>query len=78
MTVGEATQDARALIDFAAGAEEAGLVDYARRARRVAWTLLWALDELAAERSARRAVEGDRDRCRDQRWREEHGEAWPE
>lgn len=47
---------------FCDGAEEGGLVDYARRGRNAARALIAALDELAAERSARVAIQADRDR----------------
>lgn len=69
--------DARALILFADGMEEAGYSEYARRARVVAHATLELTDQLHAERAARRAVEDDRDRWRDQRWRETHREPWP-
>jgi hypothetical protein len=48
---------------FADGVEDAGLVEYARRARVVARDLDDALDELAAERSARVSIQAARDNC---------------
>jgi hypothetical protein len=55
------TDDARQLAEefvvFCDGAEEGGLVEYARRGRVVARLLLEAVDELAAERSARQAFQ---------------------
>ncbi len=50
------------LIVFADGAEEAGMIRYAQRARSVARDTLWLVDELAAERSARQALQTARDR----------------
>jgi hypothetical protein len=58
----QAAQLAAELIVFADGAEEAGLVTYARRARVVARETLWLVDALEAERSVRRAVQEARDR----------------
>ncbi len=61
----QAATAARELIVFADGLEQGGWGDYARRARLVARDALWALDELAAERSARQAVQQARDRLMD-------------
>ena len=58
----QAAQLANELIVFADGAEEAGLVTYAQRARVVARETLWLVDALEAERSARRAIQEARDR----------------
>ncbi len=58
----QAAQAAAELIVFADGAEEAGMIRYAQRARSVARDTLWLVDELAAERSARQAVQTARDR----------------
>lgn len=58
----QAGQRARDLILFADGLEEAGMVTYAQRARMVAHDTLDALQELAAERSARRAVQARAER----------------
>lgn len=63
-----AEQRARELIVFADGLEEGGLVDYARRARMVARDALDAIAELDAERSARRALQAERDRLRAMLW----------
>jgi hypothetical protein len=51
---------ARELITFADGLSEAGFDEIGRRARVVARDALEAVDALAAERSARRALQ---DRC---------------
>ena len=53
---------ARDLIVFADGAEEAGLVMYAQRARVVARDVLRVAGELRAERSARGSIQAERDR----------------
>ncbi len=58
----QAAQAAAELLVFADGAEEAGMTAYARRARNVARDTLWLIDELAAERSARQALQTARDR----------------
>jgi hypothetical protein len=50
-------QDGRDLIVFADGVEEAGHRVYAQRARSVADHLLRVVDELQAERSARRSIQ---------------------
>jgi hypothetical protein len=68
---------AKELLLFAGGFEEAGFPELARRASVVAGDCLEALAELEATRSAFAAVTADRDRWRDDRWRETHGEAWP-
>lgn len=72
-----AAEEARGLVVFADGLEDAGFVELARRARVVAAETLWLADELAGARAALAGMEADRDRWRDQRWRETHGEAWP-
>jgi hypothetical protein len=54
---------ARELIVFADGAEEAGMISYARRARVVARDLIRLAGELETERSARQKIQADRDRC---------------
>jgi hypothetical protein len=48
---------ARDFVTYCDGVEEGGSVDYARRGRVVADELRRALDELEAERSARRALQ---------------------
>ena len=58
----QAAHHAAELIVFADGAEEAGLVDYARRARNVARETLWLVEMLDAERAARMAIQEARDR----------------
>lgn len=63
------------LLDF-----EMGPWDARDRLRELGATddeLTDALNELEAERSLRIAVTADRDRWRDNRWRETHGEGWP-
>lgn len=57
--------------------DELGVGRLAARARCVARDLLDALDALEASRNYTRAVSAERDRWRDDRWREAHGEAWP-
>lgn len=59
----KAAQLAAELIVFADGAEEAGLVTYAQRARVVARETIWLADALEGERSARRAIQKQRDEC---------------
>jgi hypothetical protein len=54
---------ARDLIEFANGLDEAGLSETARRSRVVARDLLELVDELRAERSARRAAQTNYDRA---------------
>ncbi len=58
----QAAKAAAELIVFADGAEEAGMIQYAQRARVTARDTLWLIDELAAERSARQALQTARDR----------------
>ncbi len=53
----QAAQAAAELIVFADGAEEAGMIRYAQTARNVARDTLWLVDELAAERSSRQAIQ---------------------
>ena len=62
---GTGAELARDFITFCDGLEEAGLVDYARRGRTIARELSEALDALAVERSARRAIQGQRDRLQE-------------
>lgn len=50
---------------------------YAQRARDVARDTLELDRQLTSTRRALNAVEADRDRWRDQRWREAHAEPWP-
>jgi hypothetical protein len=57
-----AEQNARELIIFADGVEEAGHRVYAQRARVVADDLLRVAGELRAEGSARQAIQAERDR----------------
>lgn len=59
----QAAQLAAELIVFADGAEEAGLIAYAQRARAVARETIWLADALEAERSARKAIQEARDEC---------------
>ena len=59
----QAAQQAEQLIVFADGCEEAGLVTYARKARVVARETLWLVETLANERSARQAIQTQRDEC---------------
>ncbi len=58
-----AATEARDLLVFAEGFDEAGHTGIARRSRVVARELLWALDALQAERSARVAIQKQRDEC---------------
>ena len=58
-------QRARELIVFADGAEEAGLVMYAQRARDVARDALRVAKDLRAERSVRASIQAERDRLRE-------------
>src|SRR5262249_28099923 len=51
LAVNDAKTRAQAFVSFCDGAEEAGLVDYARRGRQVAEDCLEAIDQLDAERS---------------------------
>ncbi len=60
-----AESDARDLIVFADGAEEAGLVMYAQRGRVIARDLLRIAGELRAERSVRGSIQAERDRLRE-------------
>jgi hypothetical protein len=53
----EAIERARELIVFADGVEEAGLPQYASRARMVAHDALELAEQLDAERSARQALQ---------------------
>jgi len=57
----QAAQQAHQLIVFADGMEAVGYADYARRARVVAREAIWLAGELEAERSARRAIQRQRD-----------------
>lgn len=55
---------ARELLLFADGAQDAGVQpQLCMRARAVARELIWAVDELASERSARIAMQKQRDDC---------------
>jgi hypothetical protein len=63
MIDGDARRAGRAFVVFCDGAEQGGLVDYARRGRAVARLLLDAIDELEAERSVRVALQ---ERCETQ------------
>jgi hypothetical protein len=62
----KAAQDAQELILFADGAEEAGLIQYARRARNLARERFWLAQLLEAERSARKTIQEARDRLLEQ------------
>lgn len=57
-------EEARALVAFADGLEEAGEATYARRSRSVARDLLETARELREERSLRVAIQNERDRVR--------------
>ena len=61
--VGDAAQRANELIAFMNGFEEAGLPQAARLSRVVARDLLEVLDQLYAERSVRRAMQENYERC---------------
>lgn len=58
----QAAQLAAELIVFADGAEEAGLIVYAQRARVVARETLWLVGALEGERSFNRALKAKTDR----------------
>ena len=57
----QAAQQAAELIVFADGMEAVGYTDYAQRARVVARETIWLVDELEQERSARQAIQRQRD-----------------
>lgn len=73
----QAVARARALVEFAAGLEDAGHAETARRVRVAGRDVLELVEQLAAVRSSLVAMTADRDRWRDNRWREAHGERWP-
>jgi hypothetical protein len=60
-----AEQLARSFIAFCDGIEEGGFADYAGRGRALAREHLEALEQLKAERSARLAIQAERDRFRE-------------
>jgi hypothetical protein len=60
-----AVERAHALTEFAHGLEEAGLIEVARRSRMVARDVLELAEALDAERSARRAMQANYERCMD-------------
>lgn len=64
-------------ITFCDGLEAAGMVEYAQRGRAVARELAAARQDLASTVAALDAMRADRDRWRDDRWRETHGQAFP-
>jgi hypothetical protein len=53
------------MLEFAAGLEDAGQVESARRLRAAADDLLRLAEELRAERAARQKIQEERDRCLD-------------
>jgi hypothetical protein len=61
----QAAQDAAQLIVFADGVEEV-MPGLARKSRCAARDVLWLLDALASERSARQAMQAARDRAVEQ------------
>ncbi len=61
MTLPTPAEEARDLLTFADGYEDAGHPELARRSRVVARELLRALQALADERSTREAVQRQRD-----------------
>ena len=61
-------EDARELIAFADGLEEGGFRDYARRSRVVARELLQCAADVRAERSARAAIQAQRDKLLKERF----------
>jgi hypothetical protein len=63
--VGDPAGRARELVVFCDGAEEAGLVGYARRARVVARDVLELVVALEGERSARVAMQEARDQLQE-------------
>jgi hypothetical protein len=60
-----AEQRARDFIVFCDAAEQFRFIDYARRGRTIARDLLDTLEELAVERSARVAIQAERNRFRE-------------
>jgi hypothetical protein len=60
----QAAQDAAELLTYADAYEDAGHTELARRSRVVARELQRVLQELDAERSARRAMQEQRDQAR--------------
>lgn len=57
----QAADQARELLVFADGIEDAGHPDLARRSRNVARETLWLVETVANERSARKAIQQARD-----------------
>lgn len=70
-------ESAREFIIFCDGLEQGGMVAYAQRGRNIARELLATLAALSATTGALVAVTEDRDRFRDDRWRERHGTNFP-
>ena len=56
---------ARSFVDFCDGIEAAGLPEYARRGRLLARQLIESEEALAAERSARKAMQAEAERLRE-------------
>jgi hypothetical protein len=68
---------AKNFVVFCDGLEEAGMRFYARRGRTLARDVLELHTQLAAARTSLEAMTADRDRWREDRWREVHGQGWP-
>ena len=66
-----------AFIAFCDGLEAAGMVEYARRGRTLARELAASRERVAFLEQYVETLRADRDRWRDNRWREEHGQPWP-
>lgn len=66
-----------AFIAFCDGLEAAGMVEYARRGRVLARELQVSLRRIEGLEATVVALTADRDRWRDDRWREAHGQPWP-
>lgn len=66
-----------AFIAFCDGLEAAGLEEYARRGRVIARELAASQERVAYLQGYVETLRADRDRWRDQRWREAHEQPWP-
>lgn len=69
--------DVEGFLAFCDGLEQAGLVEYARRGRVIARELAESRRRVAFLETYLATLRADRDRWRDGRWREAHGQAWP-
>ena len=64
-------------IAFCDGLEAAGMEEYARRGRMVARELAESRRRVETLAAALGRMREERDRWRDGRWREAHGQPWP-